>query len=205
MTYNPAAVRARVGQDTCSPGDLMDAMGLKRHYGHQLGKDGRLVYVDDTRKLVDVIASVDRINASADPSRQSTVERHARGRAEATAGPDMPAPVQAPSVAAERGPDVGNSYQQARAVRERFLALEAKRAYEVAMGQLREAREVEALAATAMTELRIRLENLASTLAPMLTGQTDEAKVRALLQDQFAHTLESASHHFARLAAGAKA
>jgi hypothetical protein len=100
---------------------------------------------------------------------------------------------------------VGSSYQQARAVKEKFLALEAKRAYEVAIGQLREAREVEGLAATAMTELRLRLENLASTLAPELAAMTDEARVRAALQDQFAHALESASHHFARLAAGSKA
>jgi len=99
---------------------------------------------------------------------------------------------------------VGSSYQQARAVKEKFLALEAKRAYEVAIGQLRDSREVEGLVATAMTELRLRLENLATTLAPELAAISDETRVRATMQDQFAHALESASHHFARLAAGHK-
>ncbi len=70
---------------------------------------------------------------------------------------------------------------------------------------LRVGREVEALAASAMTELRLRLENLASTLAPVLAAQTDEVQIRANLQDNFAHALESASQHFARLAAGSKA
>ena len=111
-------------------------------------------------------------------------------------------PAHAPTGA---GGNTGNSYQQARAVKERYLALEAKRAYEVAIGQLRDGREVEALAASAMTELRLRLENLASTLAPVLAAQTDEVQIRANLQDNFAHALESASQHFARLAAGSKA
>lgn len=33
----------------------------------------------------------------------------------------------------------------------------------------------------------------------------DEVQIRANLQDNFAHALESASQHFARLAAGSKA
>lgn len=107
------------------------------------------------------------------------------------------------SAALPAGASAGDSYQVARAVKERFLALEAKRAYEVAIGQLRDAREVEAIAATAMTELRLRLEGLASTLAPTIVAQQDEGRVRSMLQDEFARALESAASHFARLAASA--
>lgn len=184
-----------------TPRAFASSLGFKPHYGHQLQKDGRLVMAPDGKHCL-VAESRARWEATRDPSKQAVAARHAAGRAVAPDADDDtddrdPGPAYNPP-----GGQVGNSYQQARAVKEKFLALEAKRAYEVAIGQLREGREVEGLAATAMTELRIRLENLATTLAPTLTGQHDESKVRAMLQDQFAHALESASHHFARLAAG---
>lgn len=193
--------------ETTTARELAERLGFKPHYGHQLVKDGRFVLAPDGKRVL-VAQSLARYNATKDPSKQGVADRHAAARAAASnddgadddredARPYRPA--QGPTDAA-----VGNSYQQARAVKEKFLALEAKRAYEVAIGQLRDAREVEGLAATAMTELRIRLENLATTVAPMLTNQPDEARVRAMLQDQFASALESASHHFARLAAAAK-
>lgn len=157
-------------------------------------------------------------HASRDPSKQGVADRHAAARAAAQAatphpepdgdGPDDDAepPEHTRTATAGRSAgaaDIGGSYQQARAVKEKFFALEAKRAYEQAMGQLREGREVEHIAATAMTELRQRLENLATTLAPELAAIADEARIRAALQDQFAAALESASHHFARLSAKA--
>ena len=191
--------------ETTTARELAERLGFKPHYGNQLVKDGRFVLAPDGKRVL-VAESLARYQATKDPSKQGVADRHAAARAAADDSDDHDAdsapayrPAQGASDAA-----VGNSYQQARAVKEKFLALEAKRAYEVAIGQLRDSREVEGLAATAMTELRIRLENLATTVAPMLTNQPDEAKVRALLQDQFAHALESASHHFARLATGAK-
>ena len=191
--------------ETTTARELAERLGFKPHYGHQLVKDGRFVLAPDGKRVL-VAQSLARYNATKDPSKQGVADRHAAARAAADDSDDHDAdsaPAYRPAQGASEAA-VGNSYQQARAVKEKFLALEAKRAYEVAIGQLRDSREVEGLAATAMTELRIRLENLATTVAPMLTNQPDEAKVRALLQDQFAHALESASHHFARLATGAK-
>lgn len=191
--------------ETATARELAERLGFKPHYGHQLVKDGRFVLAPDGKRVL-VAESLARYQATKDPSKQGVADRHAAARAAADDSDDHDAdsaPAYRPAQGASEAA-VGNSYQQARAVKEKFLALEAKRAYEVAIGQLRDSREVEGLAATAMTELRIRLENLATTVAPMLTNQPDEAKVRALLQDQFAHALESASHHFARLATGAK-
>ena len=191
--------------DTLTPRQLDERLGFKPHYGNQLAKDGRLVFAPDGKRVL-VQESIARYEATKDPSRQGVADRHAAGRAAAEAASAEPdeddRPAHTPTGA---GGNTGNSYQQARAVKERYLALEAKRAYEVAIGQLRDGREVEALAASAMTELRLRLENLASTLAPVLAAQTDEVQIRANLQDNFAHALESASQHFARLAAGSKA
>lgn len=186
-----------------TPRELAAHMGFKPNYGHQLLKDGRLVLAPDGKHVL-VAESIARVHATRDPSKQGVADRHAAGRAESNADDSDSTDASRPR-AAPSDSSVGNSYQQARAVKEKFLALEAKRAYEVAIGQLRESREVEGLAATAMTELRIRLENLAVTVAPMLVNQPDENRVRAMLQDQFAHALESASHHFARLAADSKA
>ena len=191
--------------ETTTARELAERLGFKPHYGNQLVKDGRFVLAPDGKRVL-VAESLARYQATKDPSKQGVADRHAAARAAADdsdAHDADSAPAYRPAQGASEAA-VGNSYQQARAVKEKFLALEAKRAYEVAIGQLRDSREVEGLAATAMTELRIRLENLATTVAPMLTNQPDEAKVRALLQDQFAHALESASHHFARLATGAK-
>ena len=191
--------------ETATARELAERLGFKPHYGNQLVKDGRFVLAPDGKRVL-VAESLARYQATKDPSKQGVADRHAAARAAADDSDDHDAdsaPAYRPAQGASEAA-VGNSYQQARAVKEKFLALEAKRAYEVAIGQLRDSREVEGLAATAMTELRIRLENLATTVAPMLTNQPDEAKVRALLQDQFAHALESASHHFARLATGAK-
>ena len=123
------------------------------------------------------------------------------------AAPNQPAAPYAPADAPERdsaptrpgAEAIGSSYQQARAVKEKFFALEAKRAYEVAIGSLRDAKEVEGIVATAMTEIRLRLQNLAVSLAPVIAAQTDEAQARATLTDAFEHTLRSASHHFAQL------
>ena len=186
---------------------------IQPSYCTQLKREGRLVMTEDG-KMVLVTESLARIEATRDPSKTGVAARHAEARGEAAltghlvSTDGLDASVGSRDEQRGRGPagdaSLGNSYQQARAVKEKFLALEAKRAYEVAIGQLREAREVEGLAATAMTEMRLRLENLATTLAPELAAMSDETRVRAALQDQFAHALESASHHFSRLAAGHK-
>lgn len=148
---------------------------------YQARDEGRVVTAPDGKHLF-ARASRARYDATADPSK----ERVGVG--------------EAPAAVAETD-RIGNNYQAARAVKERFLALEAKRAYEVAIGQLRDAREVEHLAVTVGTDLRQRLESLAISIAPMLLGKTDEAAIRALLQDQFSDALASATHHFRRLAA----
>ena len=159
-----------------------DHRGVTRSYVTKLKQEGRLVIGADG--LVDVAASDAQVDRTADPGRDDVAQRHQQARG------------------AQPAPDpVGGSYQAARAVKERFAALEAKRAYEQAMGLLRDGREVEAVVATAMSELRLRLENLATTLAPELAAIDDEGRLRHKLQDEFAQALESAAHHFGRLAA----
>ena len=186
---------------------LADLIGAKSlSYINELEKTGRAVRAPDG-KLWLKAESLAAYRAGKDPSKQGVADRHAAARAAApppphqpidAGSPDEPPPRAQPT---ERDAAIGSSYQQARAVKEKFFALEAKRAYEVAIGTLRDAREVEGLVATAMVEIRQRLENLATSIAPIVAAQADEAAVRATLREAFEHTLKSASHHFAALAA----
>ena len=184
---------------------LADLIGAKSpSYINELEKTGRAVRAPDG-KLWLKAESLAAYRAGKDPSKQGVADRHAAARAAApppphqpidAGSPDEPAPRAQPT---ERDAAIGSSYQQARAVKEKFFALEAKRAYEVAIGTLRDAREVEGLVATAMVEIRQRLENLATSIAPIVAAQADEAAVRATLREAFEHTLKSASHHFDQL------
>ena len=184
---------------------LADLIGARApSYINELEKTGRAVRAPDG-KLWLKAESLAAYRAGKDPSKQGVADRHAAARAAAPPPPqqphdagsqDEPAPRSQPT---ERDAAIGSSYQQARAVKEKFFALEAKRAYEVAIGTLRDAREVEGLVATAMVEIRQRLENLATSIAPIVAAQADEAAVRATLREAFEHTLKSASHHFDQL------
>ena len=174
-------------------------------YINELEKTGRAIRAPDGKHWLKA-ESLAAYRAGRDPSKQGVADRHAAARAASApqAAPNQPAAPYAPADAPERdsaptrpgAEAIGSSYQQARAVKEKFFALEAKRAYEVAIGSLRDAKEVEGIVATAMTEIRLRLQNLAVSLAPVIAAQTDEAQARATLTDAFEHTLRSASHHF---------
>ena len=180
---------------------LADLIGARApSYINELEKTGRAVRAPDG-KLWLKAESLAAYRAGKDPSKQGVADRHAAARAAApppydAGSQDEPAPRSQPT---DRDAAIGSSYQQARAVKEKFFALEAKRAYEVAIGTLRDAREVEGLVATAMVEMRQRLENLATSIAPIVAAQADEAAVRATLREAFEHTLKSASHHFDQL------
>lgn len=183
--------------------DLASLIGAKAaSYVNELEKTGRAIRAPDG-KLWLKNESLAAYRAGRDPSKQGVADRWAAQRAAsqpvATPDDDEADDAPAPAAPARQTDQVGSTYQQARAVKEKFFALEAKRAYEVAIGQLREAKEVEGIVATAMTEIRLRLQNLAVSLAPVIAAQSDEAAVRASLADAFEHALRSASHHFTQL------
>ena len=188
---------------------LADLIGAKSPtYINELEKTGRAIRAPDGKHWLKA-ESLAAYKAAKDPSKQGVADRHAAARA--ASAPPKPAPAARHEHTNERhdAPEAdlpthnasqsGSAYQNARAVKEKFLALEAKRAYEVAIGTLRDAREVEGIVATAMVEVRQRLENLAHSIAPIVAAQTDEAAVRATLRDAFDHALKSASQHFERL------
>lgn len=173
-------------------------------YINELEKSGRAFRAPDGKHWLKA-ESLAAWQASRDPAYQGVADRHAAARGGIPQGipqdgghPPEPTPASS-NANPTRDAQIGSSYQQARAVKEKFFALEAKRAYEVAIGTLRDASEVEGIVATAFVEIRHRLENMATSLAPVVAAQSDEAAVRATLRDAFDHTLASASHHFDKL------
>lgn len=160
-------------------------IGVVRSHVTALKKAGRLVMVGDK---VDVEASKDRIAATADPGRDDVVARHAASRA----SQGQPPAVQ------ERDP-VGNSYQAARAVKEKFLALSAKRDYELSCGKLMQAAEVVSAVESAAVTLRTRLEAWPDTMAANLGGHLDEAQRRALLAEAVEELLTGLVSEFNRM------
>lgn len=166
-------------------------LGFKRSYVTQLRKEDRLVM--DGRKVL-VEESIARIEQTRDPSKAGVAARHAAARAVGDEPDDAPVPVP-PS-----GTDgAGSGYQAARAVKERYLALDAKRAYEVAMGKLLDAAQVEAAAANATTLFRTSLESLPPILGVQVAGEPDEARCTALIAEAIEQALDDLARKFASL------
>lgn len=194
--------------------DFAARLGCKPSYVTQLRKDGRLVLTDDGKR-VRVAESLERIQATRNPARADVGQRHAADRAAKAAAArtdddsaaddtddenasDEPAGL--PPSAAAGADKIGNSYQAARAVKERYLAMSAKRDYEISIGNLLPAADVRHAIAAAVTTLRTDLENLPDSAAPVLAAEADEARVRLLLADEIEHILGNLAARFEKIA-----
>lgn len=171
---------------TATQAEFARQIGVARSRINALKDAGRIVMAGDK---VDVEASIARIEATRSPAHDA----QAAGHRAAAAAP--PAPPEAPPA----DDKVGNSYQAARAVKERYLALSAKRDYEQACGQLLRADEAIAATASAAVTLRTNLETLPDTLTAALAGTQDESTRRAVIADAIEHLLTTLAADFARI------
>lgn len=185
--------------ETATFSEFARIAGFSRSYITQLRKDDRLV-LDGAGRRIRVAETLERIRATRDPAKAGVAARHAKERA-------AKANTSAPASGAGAEPPAGempndrttSTYQAARAIKERYLAMAAKRDYEISIGKLLEAATVEAEAGNAITTLRARLENLPDVLAPQLAASTDEHAVRAALVEEIEHALQELARQFARL------
>lgn len=145
-------------------------LGVSRSYITKLKAEGRLVMTADD--LVDVEKSNAKIDATRDPNRDDVAARHAEAR--------QPAAAKAPAPETDK---VGNTYQAARAVKEKYAAMTAKLDYERASGQMIERAAVEAAVEDVMTVVRQSLEQQPHRVAPMLVGH-DLDHIRATLKQE---------------------
>lgn len=157
--------------------------GYARSYVTQLKQAGRLVMEG---KKVMVTESLARIEATKDPNRDDVRARHAQAKTE-----PPPAPPEEPS-------STGN-YQEARATKEKYLALQAKADYELSIHKLVEAVDVRMAGADIGTALRSAMENLPDQLAPELSVCDDTVKIHALLVEQIERVLHEVSDKVSNL------
>lgn len=199
--------------ETANQAEFARIARVKPGYVTQLKRDGRLVMSEDGKR-VNVRESLERIAATRDPSKAGVAARHAANRAQATQ-PATTAPAQAGDRdvgddAADdddfnllvRDSDFARRRARALAVKEEFLAKQAEREHDIAVGKLRVGADVEAAAAAAVTEFRTRVEALPDLLAPQLVVISDEAQMRGTLAEAFEQVLGELERRFALLAKG---
>lgn len=168
-------------------------------YVTQLGDSGRLV-LHPNGKWVDVQASLDRIEATASPDKQPVADRHAENREKK----QNPAAVeskkeQAPPAPSTTEEDVGKTFHASKAVKEKYLALAARRDYEKSIGLLIDAHEAYYHMANVMTTCRAALERVPTQLAPQVVGLNDESKVQQMLAEYIENVLENMSREIRNL------
>lgn len=165
-----------------SRADFARRLNCKRSYVTALAAAGRLV-LDESGAKVDWQASMERIEATRDPSKAATVARHAAART--PTAPVVPDEAQDAPESPESEPEAPNTdYQMWRARREKANALAAERDLAQSLRALLPADDVRAAISEAGTLLRQQLESLPDRLAPQLMGIADETKIRALLTDE---------------------
>lgn len=183
--------------------EFADLIGCKPSYVTELRKSGRLILTDDGR-AVRVAESIARIEATRDPAMKAVADRHAAARGAALSsgvredGDDRP-------VASINPEKIGNDYQVARAVKERYAAMSAKRDYEISIGKLLSADDVRAAAANAVATIRTSLEAIPDSIAPVIASETDESRIRILIADEIEHALTELARQFQHLARTEKA
>lgn len=185
--------------------EFCDAQGWKPSYGHQLKREGRLVLHTDGKTVL-VAESVARIAATRDPSKQGVADMHAATRAKSPKAATVKESlsVEAPEPPAD-GADTDQAgvqlydFQNSKAKREHFAALEAEASYRARVGELLEASEVKAVLSETLTTLRVTMEGLANRLTPALAAEVDEAQISAMLTTEIRHALTSAADELAKL------
>jgi hypothetical protein len=184
---------------------LMSQAEFAKHIGRtsgyitQLKDAGRIVMQG---RMVDVEASISLMNETQDPSKAGVAERHEQAREQRALSvaegkqPGTSAPLRASAAMDDTAGNAGSSYQQSRAMKEKYNALQAQIAYEKEVGLLLVANEARAAVADGDAIIRNRLESLPDMLAPQLAAESDEQKIRTLLMDQVEQLLGELSRTF---------
>lgn len=202
-----------VSEDVTVTGkDLALLIGCRPSYIVELKKKGRLVCAEGGKGYLRD-ASLALYGQTQDPAYSAVAARHAqtRGASLAGAGEGAGAEVDPDDLDPEAeqdnvAPVTPDAKRKAKALADKaeIDAKAAARDYEVSMGKLLDAGQVEHELAEAATAIRVELERMADTLAPQLAATADEARCRELIWNEVSHALEEMSRGF-RVAAMAVA
>ncbi|WP_313456808.1 hypothetical protein [Stenotrophomonas sp.] len=187
--------------------ELAVLIGCRPSYIVELKKKGRLVSAEDGKGYLRD-ASLALYGQTQDPAYSAVAARHAQARGSSLAGAgdgagvdgddlddDSDSEASGESTAAPATPDAKRK-AKALADKAEIDAKAAARDYEVSMGKLLDASQVEAVLAEAATAIRVELERMADALAPQLAATADEARCRELIWNEVSHALEEMSRGF---------
>lgn len=169
---------------TGSQSDFARAYGYSKAAITQFKQADRLVFTATGQ--VDFEASKARIKETADPNRADVARRHAETRERVIAAADLDADGDIDATG-------GATYQESRAKKEKYLALQAKVDYERSVGDLAERAEVERDWASVGVILRTSLERIPESMSAELAAETDENRIHAMLIEQIESILKQAA------------
>jgi len=174
---------------TATQSEFAALIGRNKSHVTRLKQAGRLVLTDDG--LVDVEKSQKLIAMTADPSRADAVAARDQARASLAGdgGADTGSPAPERAAQLSQAEHIGNSYQGARALKEKYNALTAKLEFEQASGKLVEADAARLFAADLAATFRGALEILPDRIAPELVELSDTETIRAVLVESFEQIL----------------
>ena len=153
-------------------------LGVARSYITQLKQAGRLVMTE--KGLVDVQASLIRIQETADPNRDDVAARHAKERGKETAVAKV---AEKPAKKTKERDPNQVTYADGRAKEQHYRALQAELDYKKSVGELVSMYDMKAAVADMVTSFRQSLENFPHRLAPDLVGKDHDYIRNALKRE----------------------
>ncbi len=179
--------------------DFARRLGVNRSTITRWVDTGRVVL---SGAMIDVEAS-QQLLADTGGARPDVADRHAAERAAKVGAGDTAPPPSAPAADASRADNVGNSYQAARAVKEKYAALHSKLEYEQALGNLIPKADVDLALRSFAASVRARLDVLPDQLAPLVSPVTDLDEIHALLAEHCRSILSAVADDMGRAATAA--
>lgn len=159
---------------TATQAEFARMLGYSQAAITKFKKSDRLVFTDDG--LVDVEASKQRLKDTSDPNRDDVARRHAENR-----GTEI------------ETDDVDLSFQEHRANREKYLALQEKASYEKSIGLLVERAVVERGLDGVSKIIRASFEKLPDILSAELAVESDPNRIHAILVENIEYILSQAN------------
>lgn len=167
--------------------EFAERQGCSPAYVSKLVKEGKIVLTEDGKKVI-VDQSLVRMQQSRDPSKVRVAERHARERLERDVGqytkPNAP---DLPSFPLDTGTSFDDpkniDFQKARAMREHYLAMQAKNEYLKSQRTLVERDRVERAAFALARLQRDSFMGLPTKIAPSLAAISDPWELEKKLQE----------------------
>ncbi|MDO9227156.1 MAG: terminase small subunit [Pseudomonadota bacterium] len=161
------------------------SQGWSPSYVTKLSKQDRLVFADETQKLIDVGATLAVLARTEDPEKEAVRQHHAGRRSANMVRPDKAGKDEEPESAT-----ADPTYWAAKARRESALAELAEHELAKKRGDLVERVRVESAAYAVGRMLRDAVLGMPPQLAPQIVGMSDAFQVEQLLRTALRKVLE---------------